>query len=251
MITLDAYLEPDLATLRSALSIDSQVLSAAVPMPCDVISMDNPAIIQNALRSFHADRWGRPQGEAGPATARLSDLAEIVGALVVHAFATPDARVVFPLTFAASGPTAQPPGIDVMALNVTAHPDDIPLGDNEFFAIVEAKSSLGDDVDGPVSALQADLAKTDYYRLTDHLRLLKNHLRAVGNPNYRRVHQFHASNHSFVGVLLVDSDKIGLHNAVGVIQRRLDGRSTHSGIPITRAAVFAVPAPLTWITPTL
>jgi hypothetical protein len=114
VIPLTRHLDPHLAALLDQLSVDSRPHPNGGPLACDVISVVDAQAAQDALREFHLERWRRPPGEAGPADIRLSDLGELIGALLLHHHGMHAPECIYPLTFSSPGPAAQPAGIDVL-----------------------------------------------------------------------------------------------------------------------------------------
>ncbi len=146
MIPLTRHLDPHLAALVDQLHVDSRPHPSGGALVCDVITLIDVPAAKDALREYHLERWRRPPGDAGPADVRLSDLGELVGALMLHHLGLHAAESIYPLTFVSPGPAAQPAGIDVLGVTLNAGAG--PLVVHERLNIAEAKSTLDTNATG-------------------------------------------------------------------------------------------------------
>ncbi|QYG91164.1 hypothetical protein HC251_01080 [Iamia sp. SCSIO 61187] len=239
MIPLSRHLAPHLAALLAQLDVDTRVSPAGGALICDVVTLADRPAAQEALHQFHLERWRRPVGGSGPANTRLSDLGELVGALLLyhHGLHTPES--IYPLTFSASGPAAQPPGLDV--LGVRLHAGAGPLVADEYLHVAEAKSTLDADAGNAISGIQRDVAKSTSERIADSIFILKWLYEREADPEHLRLPLLMTGSTSIVGSILIDSNECDLEGAVASIFSRLEGRVTPTGALLERVVLLALP----------
>jgi hypothetical protein len=249
VIPLVRHLNPHLAALLAQLAIDSRTHPSGGTLVCDVITVTDIDVARAALTAYHAERWNRPPGEAGPVEIRLSDLGELVGALLLHHHQMHVAESIYPLTFSSPGPTAQPAGVDVLGVNI--HAGAGPLLLDERLSAAEAKSTLDDDAANAISGIQADVKKCNAERITDSLFVLKWEYERVGDPNHLRLHLFVADHTSLVGSIVIDPLLCDIDKTIASVFNRLDGKVTPAGAPLTRVLLLALPGASAFIEATL
>jgi hypothetical protein len=239
VIPLTRHLTPHLAALVGQLAIDTRSHPNGGTLVCDVITVTDVDIARAALAAYHAERWNRPPGDAGPLEIRLSDVGELVGALMLHHHQMHTADSIYPLTFSSPGPSAQPAGIDVLGMTVYAGSG--ALSHNEHLSVAEAKSTLDDDAANAISGIQADVKKCNAERIADSLFVLKWEYERDGNPDHLRLHLFVTDHTSLVGSLVIDPLLCDVEKTVASIFNRLDGKVTPAGAPLTRVFLLALP----------
>jgi hypothetical protein len=249
VIPLARHLNPHLATLLAQFGIDTRAHPNGGTLVCDVITVTDVDLARDALTAYHAERWNRPPGGAGPVDIRLSDLGELVGALSLHHHDVHVVESIYPLTFSSPGPTAQPAGIDV--LGVSIHAGAGPLLVDERLSVAEAKSTLDDDATNAISGIQADVKKCTAERITDSLFVLKWEYERDGDPNHLRLHLFVTDHTSLVGSIVIDPLVCDVDKTVASIFNRLDGKSTPAGAPLARVLLLALPGASAFIEATL
>jgi hypothetical protein len=239
VIPLTRHLDPHLAALLDQFVIDTRHHPNGGALICDLITVADVNAARAALTGYHLERWNRPAGEAGPATIRLSDLAEITGALLLHHHHVHTADDIYPLTFTSPSPTAQLAGIDV--LGSTIHLGAGALVGDERLSIAEAKSTLDNDASNAISGIQADVKKCGAERIADSLFVLKWSYERENNPNFLRLHLFVTGNTALFGSILCDSLLCDVEKTVSSIFNRLEGKATPTGAPLTRVLLLALP----------
>jgi hypothetical protein len=248
VIPLTRHLDPHLAALVGQLEIDSR-LNPTGTLICDVLTIVDFDAAKAALRAYHKERWNRPTGGAGPADIRLSDLGELIGALMLYHHDVHDAGSIYPLTFVSPGLTAQPAGIDVLGIELSAGAG--PLAADERLTIAEAKSTLDNDAANAISGIQADVKKCTSERLSDSLFVLKWEFERSGDPNHLRLHLFVTSNSSLWGSIVCDPLLCDIEKTVISIFNRLEGRVTPTGAPLARIVLLVLPDASAFIEATL
>lgn len=249
MIPLARHLNPHLAALLDQFNIDSRPHRGGGALVCDVITVLDSTAAENALREYHLERWRRAPGDAGPLEIRLSDLGELVGALLLHRHGLHVPEAIYPLTFSSPGPSAQPAGIDVLGVTLNAGAG--PLTAHEQLNIAEAKSTLDTDAKNAISGIQQDVTKCNAERIADSLFVLKWELEQVGDPDRLRVHLFVTSHTSVVGSIVCDPLLCDLDKTVASIFNRLDGKATPTGANLDRVLLLALPNAAAFIGATL
>lgn len=249
MIPLTRHLNPHLAALLRQFSIDTRNHPGGGTLACDVITVDDVDSARTALTAYHAERWQRPPGGAGPSETRLSDLAELVGALLMHHHGMHAPDSIYPLTFTAPGPTAQPAGIDV--LGVALRLGTGPLSADEHLTLGEAKSTLASSADNAISGIQADVKKCTSERLADSLFVLKWIYENVGDPNHLRLPLFLAGGTTIIGSIICDPVLCDVDRTIESIFARLGDNITPTGAPLTRVLLLLLPDASDFITATL
>lgn len=218
-------------------------------MVCDVITVTDVDLARAAVSGYHAERWNRPAGGAGPVEIRLSDLGELVGALLLHHHQVHAVESIYPLTFSSPGPSAQPAGIDVLGVNV--HAGAGPLLVDERLSVAEAKSTLDDDAGNAISGIQADVKKCNAERIADSLFVLKWEYQRGGDPDHLRLHLFVTDHTSLVGSIVIDPLICDIDKTVASIFNRLDGKVSPAGAPLTRVLLLALPDAFAFVEATL
>lgn len=249
MIPLTRHLNPHLAAFLDQLAIDTRAHPSGGALLCDVITVIDIDLARAALSGYHVERWNRPPGEAGPVEIRLSDLSELVGALLLHRHQFHNAQSIYPLTFSSPGPTTQPAGLDVLGVDISRGAG--PLALHERLSIAEAKSTLADDAADAIGGIQADVRKCNSERVSDSLFVLKWQYERVADPNHLRLHRFLVGNTSIVGSIVCDPVRCDIERTVGSIFNRLEGRVTPTGAQLTRVLLFALPEASAFIETTL
>lgn len=239
MIPLTRHLNPHLAALLAQLAVDTRTHPNGGTLVCDVITVTDVDLARAALAAYHAERWNRPPGDAGPVEIRLSDLGELVGALLLHYHQMHAVESIYPLTFSSPGPTAQPAGIDVLGVSIHAGAGALLL--DERLSIAEAKSTLDSDAANAISGIQADVKKCNAERITDSLFVLKWEYERDGDPNHLRLHLFVTDHSSLVGSIVIDPLLCDVDTTVASIFNRLEGKVTPAGAPLTRVVLLALP----------
>jgi hypothetical protein len=216
---------------------------------CDVIRPSDLDAVRDSLRGYHQERWRRPVGGAGPFEIRLSDLGELIGALLLKHHHVHVAETIYPLTFMSPGPTAQPPGIDVIGVTVELGAGD--LAPDERLTIAEAKSTLDTSASNAISGIQSDVNKCTAERVADSLFVLKYLYELSDDPNHLRLPLFVTSNAAIVGSIVCDPSLCDIEGAVASIFNRLEGKVSPTGAPLVRVLLFALPGAAAVIKATL
>lgn len=249
MIPLNRHLSPNLEALLDQFVIDTRTHPTGGELVCDVVALADIAAARSALTGYHAERWNRPPGAAGPCDIRLSDLAELVGALMLYHHGLHDPHDIYPLTFTSPSPTTQLGGIDVMATTIDLGVGE--LGQHEGLSIAEAKSTLDHNAANAISGIQADVRKCTAERISDSLFVLKWLFERDGNPNHLRLHLFVSQQTSLLGSIVCDPNLCDVEKTVTSIFSRLQGRATPTGAPLARVVLLAIPGAEEFIEATL
>lgn len=249
MIPLTRHLNPHLAAFLGQLAVDTRAHPSGGTLVCDVITVVDVDAARAALTAYHTERWNRPPGAAGPVDIRLSDLGELVGALLLHHHQIHVGESIYPLTFSSPGPTAQPAGIDVLGVAVNAGVG--PLAIHERLSVAEAKSTLDDDAANAISGIQADVKKCNAERIADSLFVLKWEYERIGDPNHLRLHLFVTDHTSLLGAIVIDPLLCDIEKTVASIFNRLEGKQTPTGAPLSRVLMLALPDASAFIEATL
>lgn len=249
MIPLIRHLTPNLAALLDEFLVDTRTHPAGGSLSCDVVTIADTDAARSALTAYHRERWNRPRGAAGPSGTRLSDLAELVAALMLHHHRIHDPQDIYPLTFTSPSPSTQLGGIDV--IGATIHMGIGALSPDDRLSIAEAKSTLDKDAANAISGIQADVRKCDAERMSDSLFVLKWIYERTGDLNHLRLHLFVAGHTSLVGSILCDPNLCDMETTVASIFNRLEDMATPTGAPLTRVVLFALPDAEAFIEATL
>jgi hypothetical protein len=240
VIPLARHLDPHLESLLQHLVIETRMHPDGGSLVCDVITPSDVDAVRDALRGYHQERWRRPAGGAGPFEIRLSDLGELIGALLLKHHQVHVADTIYPLTFTSPGPTAQPPGIDVIGVTIDLGAGD--LGPHERLTIAEAKSTLDANASNAISGIQSDVKKCTAERVADSLFVLKYLYERSDDPNHVRLPLFVTSNAAIVGSIVCDPMLCDTETAVASIFNRLEGKVSPTGAPLARVLLFALPS---------
>ncbi len=239
MIPLTRHLDPHLETLLGHLAIETRLHPTGGNLICDVITPSDIDAVRDSLRGYHQERWRRPPGGAGPFEIRLSDLGELIGALILKHHHVHLAETIYPLTFMSPGPTAQPPGIDVLGVTIYLGTGD--LGPDERLTIAEAKSTLDTNAANAISGIQADVKKCTAERVADSLFVLKYLYEHENDLNHVRLPLFVTSNAGIVGSIVCDPTLCDVEATVASIFNRLEGKVSPTGAPLARVLLLALP----------
>jgi hypothetical protein len=241
-------LDPYLAALLEQFAVEARANPSDGMLECDVVTFIDAAAARAALKAFHSDRWRRPPDGAGPVGARLSDLGELVGALLLHKAGHHGPESIYPLTFASPGPTAQPAGIDVIGISLDGAG---PLAADERLSLAEAKSTLEDNAGNAIGGIQADVEKCTAERVSDSLHVLKWEYERAEDPNQDRLHLFLTSNSAVYGSIVIDPLVCDVEAAVASIFSRLEDKFTPTGAPLVRVFLLALPGAALFIEETI
>jgi hypothetical protein len=249
VIPLTRHLDPNLKALLDQLDVETRPSPTGGALLCHIITITDIGIAQTALAGYHRERWNRRPGAAGPADIRLSDLGELIGALLLYGYDIHRPDTIYPLTFASPGPTAQPAGIDVLGVEI-----DVGIGSlmpHEYLSIAEAKSTLARNAANAISGVQADVKKCTTERITDSLFVLKWDYELAGDHNHLRLPLFVTANAEFYGSIVIDPLICDIDRTIASIFNRLEGKATPIGAPLVRVFLLCLPNAVAFIEATL
>jgi hypothetical protein len=250
VIPLTRHLDPNLAALLAQFHVDVRTDPNGSSLVCEVVSLVDTAQARDALTAYHQERWRRPAGQAGPSGIRLSDLAELVGALILHAKGLHPAEAIYPLTFSSPALAAQPPGLDVVGVALS-EAEVGPLEPDEYLSVAEAKSTLADNAANAISGIQQDVEKCTAERIADSLYVLKWEYERAAAPGHLRLQYLVAENSSVIGTILCDSHLCDVESTVASIFNRLTNRLTPTGALLELVLLFVLPDAADFIEATL
>jgi hypothetical protein len=239
VIPLTRHLDPHLEALLSHLAIETRLNPAGGNLICDIITPIDIDAVGDSLRGYHLERWRRPPGGSGPFEIRLSDLGELMAALVLKHHHFHLAETIYPLTFMSPGPTAQPPGIDVLGVTIYLETGD--LAPDERLTIAEAKSTLGTNASNAISGIQDDVKKCTAERVADSLFVLKYLYEHANDLSHIRLPLFVTSNAGIVASIVCDPTLCDVEATVASIFNRLEGKVSPTGAPLVRVVLLALP----------